>query len=147
MVERACWAGAFGVCRRWHRPAHPYGGHNDLQRAADIARRMVIEYGMSPKFGPLAFETKRSSIFLDGTTSGVKEYSAETARAIDEEMARITHATYARVREILTKRRDDLERLARRWLETAVLEGEELQRLLYGSNASPQPAPEATAAV
>jgi cell division protease FtsH len=118
------------------------GGHNDLQRAADIARRMVVEYGMSPKFGPLAFETKRGPVFLDGTTSGAKEYSEETARAIDEEVARITHETYARVRELLTKRRDDLERLARRLLETEVLEGEELRQLLYSSQASPQPNPE-----
>jgi cell division protease FtsH len=114
------------------------GGHNDLQRAADIVRRMVMEYGMSPKFGPLAFETKRGPIFLDGSTSGAKEYSEETARAIDEEVARITHETYARVREVLTKRRDDLERLARRLMETEVLEGEELQQLLYGSQASAQ---------
>jgi cell division protease FtsH len=116
------------------------GGHNDLQRAADIARRMVVEYGMSPKFGPLAFEAKRGPVFLDGTTSsGAREYSEETARAIDEEVARITHETYARVRELLTKRRNDLEHLARRLLETEVLEGEELQQLLYGSQASAQP--------
>lgn len=115
------------------------GGHNDLQRAADIARRMVIEYGMSPKFGPVAFETKRSPLFLDGSTTGAREYSEETARAIDEEVARITHETYAHVREVLTKRRDDLERVARRLLETEVLEGEELQQLLYGPSASPSP--------
>src|SRR5918911_280723 len=85
------------------------GGHNDLQRAADIARRMVVEYGMSPKFGPLAFEAKRGPVFLDGTTSsGAREYSEETARAIDEEVARITHETYARARELLTKRRNGL---------------------------------------
>ena len=64
-----------------------------------------------------------------------------------EEVARITHETYARVREVLTKRRDDLERVARRLLETEVLEGEELQRLLYGASASPQPNPIATATV
>jgi cell division protease FtsH len=121
------------------------GGHNDLQRAADIARRMVVEYGMSSKFGPQAFDTKRAPVFLDGTTSGAKEYSEETARDIDEEVARITRETYARVQEILARRRDDLERLARRLLETEVLEGEELQQLLYGATPAPQSAPAATA--
>ena len=51
--------------------------------------RMVLEYGMSPKFGPLAFEAKRGSVFLDGGTAQ-KEYSEETAREIDQEVARIT---------------------------------------------------------
>ncbi|MDZ7378216.1 MAG: ATP-dependent zinc metalloprotease FtsH [candidate division KSB1 bacterium] len=120
------------------------GGHNDLQKAADIARRMVMEYGMSSKFGPLAFETKRSPMFLDGTAAGAKEYSEETARDIDEEVARITRETYARVQELLAKRRDDLERLARRLLETEVLEGEELKQLLYG--AAPAQPPSVSAA-
>jgi cell division protease FtsH len=121
------------------------GGHNDLQRAADIARRMVVEYGMSTKFGPQAFDTKRGPVFLEGATSGAKEYSEETARDIDEEVARITHETYARVQEIITRRRDDLERLAQRLLETEVLEGEELQQLLYGVTPAAQAAPVATA--
>jgi len=115
------------------------GAHNDLTRATDIARRMVIEYGMSPKFGPLAFEAKRSPVFLDGGLSAPKEYSEETAREIDQEVARIIQETYARVRHILTKRRDDLERLARRLLEKEVVEGEELRALL-GASAATSPA-------
>lgn len=107
------------------------GGHNDLQRAADLARRMVIEYGMSQKFGPLAFETQHGPSFLNGPMSGSKDYSEATAREIDQEVARITHETYAKVKEIITTRRGDLERLARRLLDIEVLEGEELQRLLY----------------
>jgi cell division protease FtsH len=106
---------------------------------------MVVEYGMSAKFGPLAFDTKRGPVFLDGTTSGAKEYSEETARAIDEEVARITRDTYARVQDILARRRDDLERLAQRLLKTEVLEGEELQQLLYGAPSAPQSAPAAAA--
>jgi cell division protease FtsH len=113
------------------------GAHNDLTRATDIARRMVIEYGMSSKFGPLAFETKRSPAFLDGGLAAPKEYSEETAREIDQEVARIIQETYARVRDLLTKRRDDLERLARRLLDKEVVEGEELKDLLGASHASP----------
>jgi len=118
------------------------GGHNDLQRAADIARRMVVEYGMSQKFGPLAFESTRGPMFLDGTAGGAKDYSEETARDIDQEVARITQETYDRVREIITRRRDDLERIARRLLEIEVLDGAELQHLLYGNRQTlVQPAP------
>jgi cell division protease FtsH len=112
------------------------GAHNDLTRATDIARRMVAEYGMSPKFGPLAFETKRGPVFLDGSLTPPKEYSEETAREIDQEIARITQEAYARVRDILTKRREDLERLARRLLEKEVVEGEELRELLGVSPAT-----------
>jgi cell division protease FtsH len=112
------------------------GAHNDLTRATDIARRMVIEYGMSAKFGLLAFESKRGPVFLDGGYSPPKEYSEETAREIDQEVTRITQETYVRVRDILTKRRDDLERLARRLLEREVVEGEELRALLGVSPAN-----------
>jgi ATP-dependent Zn protease len=118
------------------------GGHNDLQRAADIARRMVVEYGMSQKFGPRAFASPRGPMFLDGTAGGAKDYSEETARDIDQEVARLTQETYDRVREIITRRRDDLERIARRLLEIEVLDGEELQHLLYGNRQTlVQPAP------
>lgn len=106
------------------------GGHNDLQRAADIARRMVMEYGMSEAFGPLAFASARGPTFLGGSPASTPEYSEETARHIDAEVARLTHETYARVQAILLRRRDDLERLARRLLATEVLEGEALQQLL-----------------
>ncbi len=112
------------------------GAHNDLTRATDIARRMVIEYGMSPKFGPLAFEIKHGPMFLNGGYTPPKEYSEETAREIDQEVTRITQEAYARVRELLTKRRDDLDRLARRLLDKEVVEGEELRQLLGVSPAN-----------
>jgi cell division protease FtsH len=75
-------------------------------------------------------------MFLDGGFTPPKEYSEETAREIDEEVARIVQETYARVREILTKRRDDLERLARRLLDKEVVEGEELRDLLGAAPAT-----------
>jgi cell division protease FtsH len=106
------------------------GGHNDLQRAADIARCMIVEYGMSPKFGPQSFAPTRGPLFLDGVSAQAKEYSEETARDIDQEVARVTQETSTRVQELLTGRRDDLERLVRRLLETEVLEGEDLRQLL-----------------
>ncbi len=108
------------------------GAQNDLQRAADIARRMVKEYGMSQRLGALAFEPERRPLFLstgDGLTGG-KPYSEETAREIDEEVKRIVDETEAHARDILTKRGEDLKAIAQRLLDKEVLEGEELQTLL-----------------
>jgi cell division protease FtsH len=108
------------------------GAQNDLQRAADIARRMVKEYGMSPRLGALAFEPERRPLYLsagDGLSGG-KPYSEETAREIDEEIKRIVDETDSRVRDILTKRDGDLKAIAQRLLDKEVLEGDELQALL-----------------
>ncbi|MBI2916904.1 MAG: AAA family ATPase, partial [Chloroflexi bacterium] len=108
------------------------GAQNDLQRAADIARRMVKEYGMSERLGAMAFEPERRPLFLPGADglSSSKPYSEETAREIDQEVKRIVDETEARVREILSQRDGDLKAIAQRLLEKGVLEGEELRRLL-----------------
>ncbi len=113
------------------------GAQNDLQRAADIARRMVKEYGMSPRLGAVAFEPERRPLFLlagDGLGGG-KPYSEETAREIDEEVKRIVDETEARARDILTKRDGDLKAIAQRLLDKEVLEGEELRQLLAKSKS------------
>jgi cell division protease FtsH len=108
------------------------GAQNDLQRAADIARRMVKEYGMSQRLGALAFEPERRPLFAPGGDGliGGKPYSEETAREIDEEVKRIVDETEARARDILTKRGGDLKVIAGRLLDKEVLEGEELHALL-----------------
>jgi len=113
------------------------GAQNDLQRAADIARRMVKEYGMSEGLGAVAFEPERRPLFLpggDGLGLGGKAYSEETAREIDVEVKRIVDETERRAREILTRRDGDLEALAQRLLEKEVLEGQELRQLLGDPN-------------
>jgi cell division protease FtsH len=108
------------------------GAQNDLQRAADIARRMVKEYGMSERLGALAFEPERRPLFLPGGDgfSGGKPYSEETAREIDLEVKRIVGETEARVQDLLTRRDGDLKAISLRLLEKEVLEGEELRNLL-----------------
>ena len=108
------------------------GAQNDLQRAADIARRMVKEYGMSQRLGALAFEPEHRPLFAPGGDGliGGKPYSEETAREIDEEVKRIVDETEARARDILTKRGGDLKAIAGRLLDKEVLEGEELHALL-----------------
>jgi cell division protease FtsH len=108
------------------------GAQNDLQRAADIARRMVKEYGMSERLGAVAFEPDRRPIFLPGGDGlgGGRAYSEETAREIDVEVKRIVDETEMRVKDLLTKRDRDLKAIAQRLLEKEVLEGEELRQLL-----------------
>jgi cell division protease FtsH len=110
------------------------GAQNDLQRAADIARRMVKEYGMSERLGAVAFEPERRPLFLPAGSglglAGGNAYSEETAREIDVEVKRIVDETEGRVRDILSRRDGDLKAIAQRLLEQEVLEGDELRQLL-----------------
>ena len=107
------------------------GAQNDLQRAADIARSMVKEYGMSEKFGPLAFEKERRPMFLDiGLPNGPKEYSEATARELDQEVKRFIDDAYGKVKEMLSANEDRLRTLAKALLEKETLEGDEIRRLL-----------------
>ena len=107
------------------------GAHNDLQRAANIARSMVTEYGMTEKFGPLTFEKERRPLFLDmGLPTGAREYSEDTAREIDEEVKRLIDDAYKKVRELLGGNQDRLRMLAAALLEKETLEGEEIRKIL-----------------
>jgi len=118
------------------------GAQNDLQRAADIARRMVTEYGMSDRLGAVAFESERRPLFLpagNGVSGlGGKDYSEETAREIDQEIKRIVDESEGRVRQLLARERDRLSAVAERLLVKEVLEGEELRALLgMGDSLAP----------
>ena len=107
------------------------GAQNDLQRAANIARSMVTEYGMTEKFGPLTFEKERRPMFLDiGLSPGTKEYSEDTARQIDEEVKRLIDDAYKKVREGLMANQDKLKILAAALLEKETIEGDEIRRTL-----------------
>src|ERR671925_789030 len=107
------------------------GAQNDLQRATDIARAMVTEWGMSDTLGAINFDGHKRNKFLDlpfGPERG--NYAEETARLIDAEVKRIMTAVHSEARRILTERRDMLETVTRRLLEIEVMEGEELRRLM-----------------
>ena len=107
------------------------GAQNDLQRATDIARAMVTEYGMSDALGTIAFENSRRSRFLDvGAQSDRGSYSEETARLIDAEVKRIIDDAHEQARGILAARRAQLDRVSERLLEKEVLEGDELREML-----------------
>ncbi|MFQ6077856.1 MAG: ATP-dependent zinc metalloprotease FtsH, partial [Thermodesulfobacteriota bacterium] len=106
------------------------GAHNDLEKASDIARRMVTEYGMSDRQGPIAFEKQRRPLFLETTYNPPKEYSEETAREIDEEVRSIINKSYGDAKSFLIENRKAVDRIAKVLLQKEVLEGEELRKLL-----------------
>jgi cell division protease FtsH len=107
------------------------GAQNDLQRATDIARSMVMEYGMSAKLGPLTYVSESRSAHLDlGFGSREREFSERTAQQIDEEVYGIVEASHQNAREILTSQRGMLEKLAKILLEKESMEGEELKKFV-----------------
>ena len=112
------------------------GAQNDLQRATDIARRMVVSYGMSENLGPMTFAREQDSLFLktDGFVSR-QDYSEKTAMEIDEEVKRIIKDAYQKTKDILEQKKDKLHKLSSLLLEKEVLEEEELRKvLLSGKN-------------
>ena len=107
------------------------GAQNDLQRATDMARSMVTEYGMSERFGPHAMGGAPRSLFLGGGNgAGHLDISEATQREVDEEVEKILDGAYARATDILTERRDDLESLTARLLEQETIGGDELRAAL-----------------
>jgi cell division protease FtsH len=107
------------------------GAANDLQRATDLAERMVTTYGMSKVLGPLAYEKGTQNNFLgDGMINPRRNVSDDTARAIDKEVKEIVETGHQKALAILDKNRDLMEEIAQKILETEVIEGEMLQNLL-----------------
>jgi cell division protease FtsH len=116
------------------------GAGNDIERATDLARKMVCEWGMSDSMGPLTFGKKEEQIFLGREFAQHKDYSEATAVLIDEEVKRIVTDNYKRARDILTKNKAKLKRLAEKLLEHEVLDGPEIDTILATSQPSPKAA-------
>ncbi len=109
------------------------GAHNDLDRATEMARLMVTQYGMSDKLGPMTFGGGQQALFLKG--AGLpqgREYSEDTARAIDDETRAIIDRIHARVRDLVTVRKGILVRAAAALKLNETLEGDRLRALLAG---------------
>ena len=106
------------------------GAQNDLQKATDIARSMVTEYGMSDKLGLVTYEKERSPFLLGEGKRLAKEYSEETARDIDAEVARLVEKAHERARRLLTDKREQLEMVSQKLLEQETLTADELQELV-----------------
>jgi cell division protease FtsH len=107
------------------------GAGNDIERATEVARKMVCEWGMS-QLGPLTFGKKEEQIFLGRELSQHRDYSEETAREIDAEVRRFIDAAYKTAFEVLDGNRDVLERIALALLEREVLDSNELQLIIAG---------------
>ncbi len=113
------------------------GAGNDIERATDIARRMVCEWGMSEKMGPLSYEKSEGPVFL-GMQYGSKsrEYSDAKAEEIDKEVFSIIDFAHKRAVQILTDHRDALDRLAQALLEYETIDGAEVEMLVNGAAVS-----------
>jgi cell division protease FtsH len=106
------------------------GAQNDLQRATDIARSMVTEYGMSDRLGLVTYERERKPLFLPEGFSSSKTYSEEKAAEIDDEISKVVEESHQKVRAILAEKREVLEKLAKLLLEKEIVQGEELREML-----------------
>ena len=106
------------------------GAGNDLERATELARKMVTEWGMSEKLGPLTFGKKVEQIFLGREIAQHKDYSEKTAVDIDEEVKRIILDAYGTAKSLLTENQDLLEMLAKELLEKETLDGSEIDALI-----------------
>jgi cell division protease FtsH len=106
------------------------GAYSDFQKATDIVRRMIMEYGMSDKLGPMQFGATQGQVFLGRDIGHEQNYSDAIAYEIDQEMQRIIRDCYARAKDILTKHADQIHLLAKTLLEKETLDKDEIIALL-----------------
>jgi cell division protease FtsH len=111
------------------------GAGNDLERATDLARKMVTEWGMSEKLGPLTFGKKDEQIFLGREIAKHKDYSEKTAIDIDDEVKRIVIEAYDTSKKLLIENRDILEIFAKTLLEKETMDGPEIDALIRAAES------------
>ncbi len=105
------------------------GASNDIEKATDLARRMVTEFGMSDKLGPLSFGKRDELVFLGREIGEQRNYSDEVAKTIDEEVRAIIDRAYERAMEVLETHRDRLEALADRLIAQETVDSDEFEKL------------------
>ncbi|HQO02241.1 MAG TPA: ATP-dependent zinc metalloprotease FtsH [Spirochaetota bacterium] len=113
------------------------GSSNDIERATDIARRMVCEWGMSEKLGPLTFGKKNEQIFLGREISQHRDYSEATAEMIDAEVKDIILASEKKARALILENRDKFEAIAKNLMERESLDGKEIDVIMRGETLPP----------
>jgi cell division protease FtsH len=116
------------------------GAGNDIERATDMARKMVCEWGMSD-LGPLSFGKREEQIFLGREIAQHRDFSEATAIRIDEQVKKMVENGYNRARQIIEQRADALERIALALLEREVLDGSEVNQLIEGKTLAAQQPP------
>ncbi len=117
------------------------GAGNDIERATEMARKMVCEWGMSD-LGPMTFGKKEEQIFLGREIAQHRDYSEDTAIKIDQEVRKLVNKGYTTAKQILSDNRDVLERIARALIEREVLDANEIKMLVENQELPPvQPPP------
>jgi cell division protease FtsH len=112
------------------------GAGNDLERATNLARKMVTEWGMSEKLGPLTYGKKEEQIFLGREIAQHRDFSEHTAVEIDNEVKRIVMENYDRAKKLITERIDSLHALTKALLEKETLDAPEIDAIIQGSAAA-----------
>jgi cell division protease FtsH len=108
------------------------GAGNDIERATELARKMICEWGMSERMGPVSFGKKEDQIFLGREMASSVDYSEQTAIEIDSEIRRMVQGQYQLCKDLLTKERAALERISEALLQYEVLDGAEIDQLIRG---------------
>ena len=106
------------------------GAQNDLERATEIAHSMVCQLGMSERLGPLTYGKQQRLMYLDVAAREERNFSEETARLIDEEIKNLVEEGHQQAMEIISSKRNILDKLASRLLEKEVLSGEEVEQIV-----------------
>jgi cell division protease FtsH len=114
------------------------GAGNDIERATDLARKMVCEWGMS-ELGPLSFGKKEEQVFLGREIAQHRDYSEETAIRIDEQVKKLVKGGYDTATDIISKNSDALVRIAETLLEREILDGNEVMQIVSGQELPPAP--------
>jgi cell division protease FtsH len=112
------------------------GAGNDIEQSTEIARKMVCEWGMSERLGPLAFGRKEEQIFLGREFAQHRDYSEDTARLIDNEIRTLVNESYEKAKDIIQKNMATLHRLANSLLEKEVLDGHQIDHIIKGDMVS-----------
>ncbi len=115
------------------------GAGNDIERATELARKMVCEWGMSEKLGPLSYSKPQESVFLGREIAQGKDHSEATSREIDNEVRRIVMEGYETAKKLLAENRQKLDDVAAALLERETLTGEEFDALMEGRKLEPKP--------
>ena len=113
------------------------GAGNDIEKATNIARKMVCEWGMSDKLGPLSYGAKEEEIFLGREIQRHRDYSEKTAIDIDDEIREIVNSSMGRAEKILKENIDVLHKLSKELLEREILDSEEIDKLIRGEELPP----------
>jgi cell division protease FtsH len=116
------------------------GAGNDIERATDLARKMVCEWGMSD-LGPLTFGKKEEQIFLGREIAQHRDYSEDTAIKIDQEVRKLVNNGYNTAKQLITDNRDTLDRIAKALIEREVLDANEIKLLVDGQDLPSRPTP------